>query len=979
MGIESLLQSRFVRGSEWRRWDLHVHTPESKLGNSFTGISWNTYVDALEHAAAAAGVSVIGVTDYMSIDGYSRLRKERASSRLSQVQLLIPNIEFRALPSTTDGKALNIHLLVDPSDEGHEEKIIRALSNLRVKYNGESYGCVRAQLIEYARAQDSTLASDESAYAFGIAQFKPSYDEILKWLTSERWLSSNSLVGVSNGKDGISGLPADGFSAIRDQILKNSHFVFSGNPNDRAYYLGKKPGVSVADILRMYGSLKPCLHGSDAHAVEDLFIPKEQRFCWIKADPTFEGLKQVLWEPETRIRIGASSPALSDRTRVITKLSFSNLSSWFNQDDLELNDGLVAVIGEKGSGKTAIADLVAFAAGERASPDSQSSFLVKGRLHLSGGEVSLTWGDGNITSGILPARPFDAAKPLVRYLSQDFVERLCSTDSEGRELQSAIEDVVFSHLGEASREGFSSFEELRKSRETASQSRQDAFRGDLAALHREVERLILALAQRPQKAALVIQAQQKSESLRKLLPEVELLADQAVLEQLKSQEELLASREAEVAKLNRRKRALETLIAGYLDIQSRTTRSIQELVDSARGISELAPELTSALYPSWDPNALEAIQATTSELNSTIDAIRGSESDLDDKTIEGLKASISRSREALSKDEINRNRLLDLQKQIAEQEGVAKRLAIEIDELDGKTARQLNARLAEREHVYANYFEALAADSKGLEELYAPMKKQLQSSGGENKFELSSGIHIDLRSWLDQSARFYDGRKPQASVKKDSIEKFVHDRLVPTWKTGDKAEISTAIHDFYELVSPSRFMQECATPSLKMIDLFDWIYSTDHVRISYKILYDGVELEYLSPGTRGIALLVLYLLMDEDDRRPLIIDQPEGNLDNASVFEQLVPYIRDAKEKRQIVLITHNPNLVVATDAEQVIVATASRLTTQSFPRMTYYSGSLEHHGIQENLGIREAVCTLLEGGEAAFREREVRYGIGLS
>ena len=148
MGIESLLQSRFVRGSEWRRWDLHVHTPESKLGNSFTGISWNTYVDALEHAAAAAGISVIGVTDYMSIDGYSRLRKERASSRLSQVQLLIPNIEFRALPSTTDGKALNIHLLVDPSDEGHEEKIIRALSNLRVKYNGESYGCVRAQLIE---------------------------------------------------------------------------------------------------------------------------------------------------------------------------------------------------------------------------------------------------------------------------------------------------------------------------------------------------------------------------------------------------------------------------------------------------------------------------------------------------------------------------------------------------------------------------------------------------------------------------------------------------------------------------------------------------------------------------------------------------------------------------------------------------------------------------------------------------------------
>lgn len=155
-------------------------------------------------------------------------------------------------------------------------------------------------------------------------------------------------------------------------------------------------------------------------------------------------------------------------------------------------------------------------------------------------------------------------------------------------------------------------------------------------------------------------------------------------------------------------------------------------------------------------------------------------------------------------------------------------------------------------------------------------------------------------------------------------------------------------------------------------------YSTDHINTSYRILYGGTELEYLSLGTRGIALLVLYLLMDEDDRRPLIIDQPDENLDNASIYMQLVPYIRKAKEKRQIILVTHNPNLVVATDAEQIIVAYAERPTTQSYPRITYLSGSLEHSQSDDLLGARQAVCILLEGGKEAFKAREGRYSIRL-
>lgn len=266
--------SRWPRGSEWRRWDLHVHTPESRLGSPFSESTWEQFVTGVETAAAEAKISVIGVTDYMTLDGYEKLRTEwKTNSRLSTVDLLIPNIEFRMMPQTEDGKALNLHLLIDPSEADHVEKIKRALRNLKFSYDGQPYGCCRDELIAFGRAQDPRLADDEAAYTFGIRQFKPDRTAIKEWLDSEKWLRKNSLIGIANGKDGISGLPLDGFGAIRDEILKWSDFVFSGNPKDREHYLGLKAGIPKEEIIRQYRSLKPCVHGSDAHTISI------SRFC----------------------------------------------------------------------------------------------------------------------------------------------------------------------------------------------------------------------------------------------------------------------------------------------------------------------------------------------------------------------------------------------------------------------------------------------------------------------------------------------------------------------------------------------------------------------------------------------------------------------------------------------------------------------------------------------------------------------------
>jgi energy-coupling factor transporter ATP-binding protein EcfA2 len=151
-----------------------------------------------------------------------------------------------------------------------------------------------------------------------------------------------------------------------------------------------------------------------------------------------------------------------------------------------------------------------------------------------------------------------------------------------------------------------------------------------------------------------------------------------------------------------------------------------------------------------------------------------------------------------------------------------------------------------------------------------------------------------------------------------------------------------------------------------------WLHSTEHLTLSYGIRYDEVEIEQLSPGTRGIVLLLLYLAIDRDDDRPLIIDQPEENLDPKSIFDELVWRFRDAKQRRQIIIVTHNANLVVNTDADQVIVASSGAQGPERLPLISYASGGLE------NPEIRRQVCDILEGGTAAFIERAKRLRVDL-
>lgn len=125
---------------------------------------------------------------------------------------------------------------------------------------------------------------------------------------------------------------------------------------------------------------------------------------------------------------------------------------------------------------------------------------------------------------------------------------------------------------------------------------------------------------------------------------------------------------------------------------------------------------------------------------------------------------------------------------------------------------------------------------------------------------------------------------------------------------------------------------------------------------------DYRDMARLSGGSQ--VSLLLSLLLESDDSRPLVIDQPEEELDKAYLFDVVLPALRRLKGVRQIVFVTHDANIVVNGDADQVV-----------FLKADADRGWVQAEGAIEQAPIREAILTVLDGGEAAFELRSRKYG----
>ena len=160
--------------------------------------------------------------------------------------------------------------------------------------------------------------------------------------------------------------------------------------------------------------------------------------------------------------------------------------------------------------------------------------------------------------------------------------------------------------------------------------------------------------------------------------------------------------------------------------------------------------------------------------------------------------------------------------------------------------------------------------------------------------------------------------------------------------------------------------------------------SENWFNISFDLIYEGDSFVSMSQGKQ--AFVILKLLLEFSDKTcPILIDQPEDSLDNRAIYKDLVKYLRKKKIERQIIIVTHNPNVVVGADSELIIIANqhGKDSPNQNHIKFQYKSGSLENTAalidtkecILDKQGIREHVCEILEGGKEAFEKRERKYG----
>ena len=150
--------------------------------------------------------------------------------------------------------------------------------------------------------------------------------------------------------------------------------------------------------------------------------------------------------------------------------------------------------------------------------------------------------------------------------------------------------------------------------------------------------------------------------------------------------------------------------------------------------------------------------------------------------------------------------------------------------------------------------------------------------------------------------------------------------------------------------------------------------------LKYDITENGININNMSEGNKSFVLLELIIQLGNNEF-PILIDQPEDDLDNRSVYEGLVKFLKNKKRERQIIVATHNANIVVGADAENIIVANQNGVGTENYNKrqFDYKNGALENqtkdsNGILGKRTIQEHICEILEGGKQAFERRKRKY-----
>lgn len=1027
-----MTKRELARGSLWSQWDLHVHTPASFhwSGKKFEGSDLTSenrqLVDEMIGAMNEAPPEVFAIMDYWTFDGWLLLQKRlQESDSPALKKTVFPGIEIRLAAPTSC--RLNAHVIF--SNDVSDQQLQDFINKLKLERTNRSIS--KDAFIELARTTASDMLSKK-----GHDKQTVDSDEVDAFLAGLKLAEINcesykqAITGVPNGlaigfmpydtSDGLSEVKWEEHYAYFLGLFETSPIFESRNLELRSAFLCEKTENNASWLSNFKHGLKDTprlvVSGSDAHRFVGLAGDNDKRGygdfpsgkrTWIKAIPSFEGLRQAVLEPSKRSFIGDKPPKMKaiesnttffiDCVEVSKAGSKANIGKWLDGCDLPLNPDLAAIIGNKGSGKSALADVIAMLGNSRQS--KHFSFLKRDRFWGKSGDPAsqftgtLTWLDTSTESRELNKLPPEEKAELVRYIPQGYFEELCNEHVSGKSnaFEKELRAVIFSHTSEDMRLGALDFNQLTEQQEQSLRNQLGEYRKDLASLNASIVRAeeqlqpieldkltdLLLLKNKEIEEHQKLKPKEEPEPTQELSPEQKKAAQDlaettAKMESKSKRLAVVGARNTDLAKQQKAvsnvREKMRLLQRSFDQTQQETVVELSLLeiawVDLAsleisfKLLDEKAEQLgKEQSKASWESDALNTQLATLlaeqKDLTEKLDAPQ--------QTFEAYKRQLAEWNTKLSKlngTETDPETKIGLETRVAQ-----------INALPSKLKELEERRL----QLSAEIFSTLSAQREARETLFRPVQDLIQ----ENSL-IRDDYKLQFQAVLAATA--------------DTISSSLFDLIKQTsgeFRGQDEALLTIKnlfdMHDLNSIEGVIAFLealhekvvQSASANSLNSVGIFnvlkmdksavavyDLIFGLKFLEPRYSLLFQDTHIEQLSPGQRGALLLIFYLLVDKG-KLPIILDQPEENLDNETVYRLLVPVIAEAKKQRQIIMVTHNPNLAVVCDAEQIIYAEFDRGADET---IRYSSGAIE------SVDLNSKVVTVLEGTKPAFDNRSGKY-----
>jgi len=858
--------NKFLRGSEWRKWDLHIHSLNTRLDNGYNGATADNFVKAVTDKQ----IDVIGLTDYFNFSEEDFSLKSKLEEKGVTVFL---NLEIRLAYQNKEDDCCDAHIVFD--DRVTKNDIESFLTKLNVTDRGNE---------KIAKNLNAKEEFEKATVEF---------DHLIEVLNQESLkLKGKYLIGfLSRGKGNSRS------SSNYEKIAKKSHFLIHSSDRaenleeDRNYWLTKN---------------KPLLQSSDAHKLADI----GSKFSWIKADTTFEGFRQTLYEPKARVLIQERNPSDPKTGRlIIDRITYKTSAG--DKKTVYFNKDLNSIIGKRGSGKSTLLKNLA----QKIDQNEFGKRDKKPPYSLDALEV--VWGDNQKNGGT------DESPKSIFYIPQGYLSALAYDDgARANERDTFLTQLL--KKNERFANAIKSFENfVSKNKVHIEELIQKLLAANTSIKENEV-----LLKKQGSKAEIEKEVKKKNEQIKQYKGTG--ITNDEVKEYSKAQKAVEDG-----------KKEIDVLTQDK-DILASIKRTGASIFISDQEFSLLSTTRQELIQKELQKKSKASLKALIDKEITKIE-----------EQIKNLNKVITDNEKIVKKSEekIKKSKAL---------EGLTKELAALENTIDN--IKKLTDKVTKAKKERAESIDALA---KAYNDFGSQQESIYKTIEFKEKFSFLK-VEVVTRYNTQQLKNFVERnintRDSDPNIKtEEDIKTLFGDS--PT-----KLSLETVKKLVEGLIDEKvKIKVEAGDINAVLAQLLGNRFEIDYLN-SVKTKDGQTQFKNMTGGQKAIALLELIFRFD-DEKYPILIDQPEDDLDVGGIASDLVNFVDDEKQERQIIIVTHNASLVICADTEDIITSEVQGLGNSKYD-FTYATGSVE------NPDRRTDIINVLEGGEDALKKRMLKLNI---